>query len=302
MIITHNLSLISILKSTWKMDFYIVLTCVVAHLLHKVLIPNDVEIPGMLATLLGTALAFFIGFSNNQAYDRWWEARRIWGELVNDSRSWARNVTEYTNNEGFPGDINDVKKRMVLRHISFVYALKESLRNRPEGYYEKYLSNREIESTARESNLPNAILTLNAADLKMLYDTGMIDGFKFMQMNNYLTAFTDQMGKSERIKNTVFPTYYIFFTKLFIWVLVFFCTIIFSRTIGGWSIPLGWILGFVFHVTHQNGMTLMNPFEEIPASIPLSQISRTIEINLLQMLGEKNIPAPIEPIDEEYIL
>jgi putative membrane protein len=85
-------------------------------------------------------------------------------------------------------------------------------------------------------------------------------------------------------------------------VLVFFCTLIFSRTIGAWSIPLGWILGFVFHVTHRKGMRLMDPIQEIDSGISLNQISRTIEINLLQMLGEKNIPLPIEPIDDEYIL
>jgi putative membrane protein len=110
------------------------------------------------------------------------------------------------------------------------------------------------------------------------------------------------MGKSERIRNTVFPTSYSYFTQLFIWVLVIFITAILADTIGGWSILIGWIIGFVFHISHQNGMLLMEPFEKIPTGIPLNQISRTIEINLLEMLKEHDIPDPVQPVKGEFIL
>lgn len=153
-----------------------------------------------------------------------------------------------------------------------------------------------------ETNIPNAILTLSAYDIQHLSVGKSIDGFRFMQMNNLLTSITNHMGKSERIRNTVFPTSYIYFTKLFIWVLVIFVTLTLADTIGYWSIPIGWIIGAVFHVTHQNGMTLVDPFDEIPTGIPLNQIARTIEINLLQMLYVKEIPEPVEPINDEYVL
>ena len=90
MIIKQQLSLFRILRITWKTDLFLVLTCIATFYLHEFLVPQAIQIPPMLVTLLGTALAFFVGFNNNQAYGRWWEARMIWGALVNDSRSWAR--------------------------------------------------------------------------------------------------------------------------------------------------------------------------------------------------------------------
>ena len=285
------------------MDIFIVLTCLTAYYLHEYVVPKAIQIPATLATLLGTAIAFFVGFNNNQAYDRWWEARIIWGGLVNDCRSWARNILNYT----VAGTLSDdellsIKKRMIFRQISFVYALKENLRKKDDGYFEKYLSGEEAHKVKKESNVANAILTRHAVDVQRLSSGGSIDEFRFVQLNELITNFTDHMGKSERIRNTVFPTSYVYFTRLFIWVLVVFTTLILADTVGGWAILIGWVIGFVFHVSHQNGMSLMEPFEDIPSGIPLDQISRSIEINLLQMIGEKDIPDPVQPINNEYIM
>lgn len=303
MVLTPSLSLFRILRYTWKVDLLIIATCTAMYYVHEHVIPRAIQLPPMLPTLLGTALAFFVGFNNNQAYDRWWEARIIWGALVNDSRSWARNVLEYT----IPGNLNSeelelIKRKMILRQIGFVYALKESLRKKADGYYKQFFTHQELEQISKESNIPNAILSLNARDVEYLTKQNCISEFRFMQFNGFLTLFTDHMGKSERISNTVFPTSYIYFTKLFIWVLVIFITIILADNIGVWSILLGWIIGFVFHVSHQNGMALMEPFQEIPSGMPLNQISRVIEINLLQMMGEKKVPEPVAAVNGEYIL
>lgn len=150
--------------------------------------------------------------------------------------------------------------------------------------------------------MPNAILTCQAKDLQALSNVQAIDQFRFLQLTNLLTAFTDHMGKSERIRNTIYPPSYIYFTRLFIWVLVVFVTLVLIEPIGTWSIPIGWIIGFVFHSAHINGMGLVDPFDEIPTGISLNQIARTIEINLLQMLGEKDIPEPTKPVNDEYVL
>jgi len=272
------------------------------YYLHEVIITDAIELPTALATLLGTAIAFFVGFNNNQAYDRWWEARTIWGGLVNDSRTWARNIVHNLDIQENDGELELLKKRLVIRHLGFVYALKEALRGNVDGYYKRFLTDEEIGIVTKQSNVANGILSLNARALQRLCDSGVVDGFRFIQMNDMLTLFTDHMGKCERIKNTVFPTTYVFYTKLFIFILTIFITLILGNTIGAWSILIGWIFGFIFHITHQNGMYLMNPFEEIPTGIPLNQIARTIEINLLEMLGEENIPAPNKPINDEYFL
>ena len=117
-----------------------------------------------------------------------------------------------------------------------------------------------------------------------------------------LVRFSDGMGMSERIKNTVFPTTYSYLTKVFIWLFVVSFTLVISQEMGVWSIFMGWMIGFVFVSTQINGMNLVDPFENNVAGIPLNQITRTIEINLLQMMGESDVPPPITPINDEYVL
>ena len=138
--------------------------------------------------------------------------------------------------------------------------------------------------------------------MKEIYNDGLIDGFRFMQLDNLLVRFTDSMGMSERIKNTVFPSTYNYLTKMFIWLFVIAIELVTVQSMGIWSIFISWLIGFVFVSTQINGMSLVNPFENTAASIPLNQITRTIEINLLQMLGETNIPEPVKPFNGEYVL
>ncbi|SFD07770.1 putative membrane protein [Chitinophaga sp. CF118] len=303
MLIVQNIRLSRVLRNTWQVDLIMIVSCTLAYLVRTVLIKHHFEVPAIIPTVLGTAIAFFVGFNNNQAYDRWWEARKIWGALVNDSRSWARSVITYISyHETDEQKFTTLKKRMVYRQIAFLYALKAKLRGAVDETYSKYLDEQDVHEISKHTNVPNAILVLQSRELQQLNKDGMIDSFRFMEMNELLVKFTDEMGMSERIKNTVFPTSYNYFTKVFIWLFVVSLTLVISEQAGLWSIFLGWLVGFVYVSTQINGMTLINPFENNSASIPLNQISRTIEINLLEMLGETNIPEPVKPINDEYIL
>ena len=169
-------------------------------------------------------------------------------------------------------------------------------------HYKKYLSEKELEIISKHSNKPNAILQFQSQQLDVLYENGSIDGFRFLQLDGLVVKFTDEMGMSERIKNTVFPTTYSYLTKLFIWLFVVSFELVTVDSMGVWSIFISWLVGFVFVSTQINGMSLVNPFETIAVSIPLNQITRTIEINLLQMMNEENIPEPIKPVNNEYVL
>lgn len=294
MLIKPNLSLYQLVRITWKVDLGMLLSCSVAYYVDVNLIP-DFNIPTVLPTLMGTALAFFIGFNNNQAYDRWWEARTIWGAIVNDSRSWARSLEAYCMDP-------ESRRIMIHRHIAFLYALKSGLRKQDDPLLEKYLTAAELSHIQPYSNKPNAILDRQAIDLEKMQQAGSIDNFRFLGLNQLLQNFCDGMGKSERINNTVFPVTYIYFTRLFIWLFVILITMSISVTVGPWSILFGWLIGFVFHISHINGMSLMNPFEPTPSGIPLDSITRTIEINLLQTLGETEVPSPVESVEGEYIM
>ncbi|MET3875635.1 bestrophin family ion channel [Chitinophaga sp. OAE865] len=294
MLLKQRLSLSQIFSFTWKVDLMLLGCCTLVYFLDSRWLAAHINIPIAVSTVLGTAIAFFIGFNNNQAYDRWWEARKIWGALVNDSRTWSRSVLNYPSYNA-SAETKALCRHMIYRHLAFVYALKTALRKRPDDYYTRYLTTEEIEEVQKQNNIPNAILNLQTRDLQYLRSSGSIDGFTFIELNQLLVKFCDYMGQSERIRNTIFPPSYLYFTKMFIWFYVIMNTLMMTESIGAWAIPFGWMFGFVFHVTHLNGITLMDPFDFQPLAIPLDNIARTIEINVIQLLGDEPVPAPVQP-------
>jgi putative membrane protein len=303
MLIHKRLLLRQVVRVTWKVDLLMLLLCMLAYYVDTRLIPG-VNIPTSLPALMGTAIAFFIGFNNNQAYGRWWEARIIWGGLVNDSRSWARSLIAYCSNPAMSNADQPAEpaRTMILRHLGFLYALKSNLRDSNDHEYQKYCTREEITQIEQSKNKANKILDMQTNALEKLNRENRIDKFQFLILTDLIKAFCDGMGKSERIKNTVFPTTYVYFTRLFIWVFVILLTMSISDVVGTWAVFFGWVIGFIFHITHINGMSLMNPFEDDPAGVPISSITRNIEINLLEAIGEKELPQPIASVKGEYIM
>lgn len=295
MLVGKTVRLKTIIGATWRYSLFIALACLSAYFINKYVLIHYFEYPAIIPALLGTALAFFIGFNNSQAYNRWWEARIIWGAIVNESRTWTRVSIHYIQN-------NDIAKKFVYRQIAFVYALKDNLRNDNSEYYKKYLSDSENEIIKQKQNKHNAILELQSKDLESIYKSGLIDGFKFIEFNQTINNLCNEMGKSERIRNTVFPPIYNYYTRIFVWLFIVSATIVMADSVGAFSILFGFMLGYVFLTSHNIGLTLLNPFEPLITGIPLDQITRNIEINLLEMLGKTDLPKPIEIVNNEYIL
>jgi len=304
MIIKHQLKTSRVVLGTWKVLLNASVTSLIAYLINDLWLSYYFDFPVFVPTVLGTALAFFIGFNNNQAYDRWWEGRKIWGALVNDSRTWSRQILQYTRSTPTLGqdELDAIKSTMVKRHIAFLYALKANLRLSQDLDYQNYLSKEDLLAIATQTNIHNAILSLQSRDVAYLYHHQAIDGFKFMELNKMITSFCDEMGKSERIKNTVFPTTYNYFSKAFIWVFIYSATMSIGVSIGIWAVIFGTLLGYVFFTIQSIGQALLNPFENQISGVPLDSITRTIEINVLEMLGEVDLPDPVPIIDDEYIM
>ncbi len=304
MLISKRIRIGRILSGTWRHTIFDILTCVASYFAYIYFVDEYFEVPAIIPTILGTALSFFIGFMNNQAYDRWWEARKIWGELVNDSRSWAREVMSYT--QPTPdidaNALKTVREKGILRHISFVYALKENLRGTTDREFAQYLDKKDIDSIDSKSNKANTILDLQSQELQKWYDHNLIDGFKFIEMNKLLVRFSDEMGKSERIANTIFPTTYYYYTRIFIFIFIISLTMFTANYIAMWSILVGALIGYIFLTTHKIGETLVDPFKGIPTGIPLNQISRTIEINLLETMDATEIPEPLKIANRDYVM
>ena len=304
MIISKTIILGRIVKGTWKGFILLLFVCVSSYLFNEYILLHYIEFPAIVPGILGPALAFFIGFNNNQAYDRWWEARKIWGGLVNDSRTWARQLIHYPSapNPGEEKELIEIKKRAIYRHIAFLYALKTNLRGDIKKDYRKYLSEEESDEVEQETNVHNAILSNQSKDLEYLRKKNWIDGFKFIELNKMIVNFCDEMGMSERIRGTVFPTTYTYYTRLFIWFFIISMTFVFSDLVGIWSIFFGVLVGYIYIVMHTIGLAILNPFEATPSGISLDQITRTIEINLLETLKDKNIPEPIKSVNNEYVM
>jgi putative membrane protein len=304
MLITDNIRLGRIIRGTGHNALFSVAICLIAYVLNEAFISKHFVFPPFVTSLIGTALAFFIGFNSNQAYDRWWEARKVWGALVNDSRTWARLVLSYISPSQTIPELETaaIRERLIQRHIAFLYALKANLRKVNDQTYTTFLTREEQEKIAHHSNTHNAILLLQTEDIATLYKAGAIDGYRFLELNQTVTAFCNEMGKSERIRNTVFPTTYIYYSRIFIWYLIFSTTVTLADSLGYWALPFGTLVGYIFLTIHMIGQILLNPFDPIPTGIPLDQITRTIEINLLQMAGSKEIPPPVESIKGEYIM
>lgn len=268
---------------------------------NQYLIRPHFEFPALMPTLLGTALSFFIGFNNNQAYGRWWEARIIWGGLVNESRTWARLCLTFVG-EG------EASRAMVRRHLAFVYALRDFLRgNTTEGagthlVWSDYLDADEARATASRQNRHNALLLRQGTELQALYAQQRIDGFQLLELQRCLSNLTNEMGRAERIKGTVFPTTYHHYTHLFVFLLIVSVTAVLGNNIGPWAILFGWLIGYVFLSIQAIGAALLEPFDAIPTGVALDQISRNIERNLLEMLGEEALPPPVASINGEYVL
>lgn len=304
MLISKNIKISNIIGGTFVTTFKVILVSSITFTINIFLLDDQLHFPTIVPSVLGTALAFFIGFNNNQAYDRWWEARIIWGGIVNDSRSFTRSILHYIPQDGINSDeIFVLKKNMIKRHIAFLYLLKDGLRDQDERYFLNYISAKEyIEFIEGTTNRHNRVLELQSKDLNYLYKNKIIDGFKFLELNKMLVNFTDLMGKSERIKGTVFPTTYRYYTYIFTWIFIITVTLVISDMAGIWSIFYASLLGYVFLTIQQLGQTLMNPFQNIPTGISLNQICRNIERNLLEMIDEKNLPDPEPIVDDFYVM
>jgi len=299
MIITEKIRPHRVVRGTWRSAVSSVLASAGAYVLNATVLEKHFQFPDVIPSILGAALAFFIGFNNNQAYDRWWEARTIWGGIVNESRNWARLCLHTVSTSG----ANDPRVvRLVRRQLAFVYALKEALRATRHETWRDFLDDDDATFIAAADNRHNAVLSLQAKDLHTLHDAGAINGFQFTELSRSLSTLCNEMGRCERIKNTVFPTTYNYYTHAFTMLLVASTTIIIGQNIGPWAVAFGFLVGYVFLTIHAIGRGLLNPFEPVLTGVPVDQISRTIERNLLEMLGENDLPTPIASVKGEYIM
>lgn len=337
------------------LTFFILATIPV--ILFDILGMKWLHVPWLPLGVLGTAVAFLIGFKNNASYDRLWEGRKIWGGIVNTSRSWTIMVKDFITNdhaeEKLPhSSLQQIHKELVHRHVAWLTALRYQLRvNKPweqlmtqksntefkDSYFlvcedsipieeaiKPYISEAEYKEVFAKGNKASQLLGIQSRRLKELKQEGLIEDFRHMEMSNVLVEFYTLQGQSERIKNFPYPRQFATLNYMFVWIFIIllpFGIMAGFETIGhdilqdltqhesrtSWghliqefiakhfvwfSIPFSALVAWVFHTMEKIGENTENPFEGGPNDVPITDLSRGIEIDIRQLIDDDDIPEP----------
>ncbi|MDI9355618.1 MAG: bestrophin family ion channel [Chitinophagaceae bacterium] len=278
------------------MDFiYIFIIGISTSFLTDIFQNKIPDMPIGIPAFIGTAISVILSFKINQSYDRWWEARKIWGGIVNNSRNLTLQLQLFMETEN-KAEI----KTIVYRHIAWLYSLGQTLRGQnPTENIEKYLTEEDFISIQQHNNKPLAILQKNNFHLALLKKNGNLNTFTLIEISKIMTTFCDQMGMCERIKSTVFPTTYRKFLHWFIYLFTVTLSIALKNTPIYFELTLLLSITLAFFLLEKSAKHLQDPFSNIPTDTAVTTIARNIEINMKQLIQDEDIPNPI-PIQTFY--
>ena len=251
--------------------------------------------PTLPLSMIGGALSLFLAFRNNSAYNRWWEARTLWGALVNTARTFTRQSLTLVDEEGErPFEVTS-RRSLVDLQVNYVHALRCHLRKQnPFPELQNALSPELVAYLRKQKNVPMGILLIQGSILRKLFDAGRLDSYRFTAMDRSLTELCNIQGACERIKNTPLPRQYEFFPRLLVGM---YCLMLPFGLVGGLGMltPLAsTLISFIFVSLDAIGREIENPFENTVHDTPMSTLTRMIEINLRQNLGEGEDRLPVE--------
>ncbi len=315
------------------------------------------HLPWLPIGLLGTAVAFIQGFKNSASYDRLWEARKIWGGIVNTSRTWTIMIKDFITNDHTVDNVSSAElksiiKVIVMRHVGWMTALRYQMRQ-PKSwevnvhskknvkFREKthvllesdipkieaitpYLSSADLNAIKDKGNWASQILGLQSSHIKELKDRGLIEDFRHMELMNVLKELYTLQGKSERIKNFPYPRQFATLNLYFIWIFIILLPFgvmdafqeigqgfrmemmaheheagFFHMIYDGlgkhfvWlSVPFSALISWVFYTLEMIGENTENPFEGGVNDVPITNMTRGIEIDIRQLIDDEGIPEP----------
>ena len=288
MIVTSTPRFAQILREVWRPLSLLFVWDVVVTITYFVL---PFRAPSLPLTLFGSALALFLGFRSNSAYERWWEGRGLWGLMINASRSIAREARSFLPDP----DARDMKRTIVLRQIAYVNALRCQLRRQsPDGDVLAFLSKGEADFALARTNVANGLLDGTGRRIDIARQNGWIDTIQQARMESTLVDIANAQGGMERLKNTPLPNQYRFFPTFFTHLFCMLLPIGLVEALGV-ATPLGsTIAGLMFLAVLAIGDDLVDPFANTVHDVPLSAMCRTIEIDLLESIGDPS-PPPLTP-------
>ena len=244
-------------------------------------------IDGLPLPLLGSALAVVITLRNNASYDRWWEARALWGSVVNNSRSFARGLVTLTDDPALQASL--------IRHqIAYALALRRHLlRQAPWDDLRGHLPPATVDWLRSAPNVPAAIQVAMARQLAAARLRHGVDSIGAAELDRTLSELANAQGGLERIKNTPLPRQYNHFPQVFIRVYCLLLPVALVEDLS-YLTPIGSsVIGFMFLALERIGRDLEDPFENTLHDVPMRAITRTIEADLLQTIDGERPPAPV---------
>jgi ion channel-forming bestrophin family protein len=291
MLLNKRVPLLYIFNKVKTELFYVLIIALCVYFITKEFIYLIPEIPYAIPTFLGTAISVILSFKLSQSYDRWWEARKIWGSIVNDSRNLVLQLQALVRKG------NEQKIRTIaFRQIGWCYSLGQTLRQlNPLNGLENFISEQDLSRIRHHKNTPLAIIQLNNQDIAELRDNNQVDSFGHVQINNTLVNLVNYMGMAERIKSTIFPVTYRLFLHMIIYLFIITLSISLRDLKSYFEIPLLLIIASFFFLLERTATHLQDPFSNKPTDTAMTAIARTIEINIKQLINETELPEPIEP-------
>jgi ion channel-forming bestrophin family protein len=253
-------------------------------------------------TIIGLPLGIFLGFRNNTAYDRFWEGRKLWGSLVNTTRSLTRQVLTLIEPQpdadpalSSAADIRKFEEQVVHMIIAYVHALRHHLRDtKPFEPLGHILPKEEVDKLLDEENVPLAMLQRMGDMFVEARRKKWVHAFHIPVLEGSLTSLTDIQGACERIKSTPIPFSY---TVLMHRIVAGYCTLLPFGLMESikWATPAVVLaISYCFFGLDAIGDEIEQPFGMDINDLPLKSISRNIERNLRKRIGE-NVPPPVEP-------
>lgn len=300
MIVKRNFNPIRVIQYVRVELTVAVLISVTVFLMQKEHFPV-IAIPFSISAILGSALAIFIAFRNNSSYSRWWEARTLWGGIINSSRVLARLIITFTDSHAHQENYNreradTFKKQMIYIVIAWCHALRLHLRRENNwDVLKPFLTEEEYVAVVKTQNKPNQLHLLTGKTIYEAMKNGTLGGFDSFQMEGQLLALANYQGGCERIKNTPLLRQYDFFTRVFLYT---FIVLLPFSLVGDFSkmnidyllVPVSVIISFVFAIIGKVGEVNEDPFENKITDVPLTALCNTIERDLKEMLGDEELP------------
>jgi len=329
MYIKRNISTGLILRFAWKNLIIFTLYAGAIFSAYYFWEMDYLHLPFQPLSVIGIAVSFYLGFKNNQSYDRFWEGRKIWGGIVNYSRTWSNQVLNIVEAD------YATKRDLIYRQIAWINALRIQLRQ-PNSFslventlvqrlhrrhreahdicenLDDLLPKEELDDLENRQNVATHLIKNQGRKLQQLLKEDRITEFDKQMMHGILEEFYNLQGKCERIKNTPFPRQYAYFSTIFTWIFILLLPFglldVFEKSIANhnghthdWMIfmmiPFSVLISWIFASMDVIGGNSEDPFENRTNDVPMTALCRVIEIDLRDMLDEKELPEKIQPIE-----